>query len=102
MLACIVNVIARRTLKAFWDRNPQARPALEAWYAVASRAEWKSPHDVKQAFPTADFVADNRAIFNIAHNRYRLIVHFAYPYGRALIKFVGTHKDYDAIDPEAV
>ena len=51
---------------------------------------------------TVDFVRDNRVIFDIGGNKYRLIVHFAYPYGRALIKFIGTHAEYDAIDPETV
>ena len=97
-----MNIIAKRTLREFWETNPQSRTALEAWYAVASKAEWKGPQDVKVVFNTVDFVGDNRAIFNIAHNRYRLIVHFAYPFGRGLIKFVGTHKQYDAIDPETV
>lgn len=97
-----MNVIALRTLRAFWEDHPKARTGLEAWYGVASRADWKGPADVKATYATADFVGDNRVIFNISHNRYRLIVHFAYPYGRALIKFVGTHKDYDAIDPETV
>ena len=61
------------------------------------------PADIKVQFgTTVDFVGDNRVIFNIGGNKYRLIVHFAYAYQRALIKFVGTHKEYDKIDPEAV
>lgn len=76
---------------------------MTAWYLAASKAEWKAPADVKRMFGTSvDFIADNRAIFDIAGNKYRLVVHIAYPFKRVLIKFVGTHKEYDRIDPEAV
>ena len=67
------------------------------------QADWKSPADIKNAFgATVDFVGDNRVIFDIGGNKYRLIVHVAYKFHRVLIKFVGTHKDYDKIDPERV
>lgn len=66
-------------------------------------AEWTTPADVKSIFgPKADFVGDNRVIFDIGGNKYRLIVRFAYSHQRAYIKFVGKHSDYDGIDPEAV
>ncbi len=61
------------------------------------------PADVKaMSGTTVDFLGDNRLIFDISGNRYRLIVHVAYRFRRVLIKFVGTHKDYDKIDPEIV
>ncbi|PKQ08709.1 MAG: addiction module toxin RelE, partial [Alphaproteobacteria bacterium HGW-Alphaproteobacteria-12] len=76
---------------------------LTAWYLAVSKAEWRTPADVKAMFGTGvDFVADNRIIFDIAGNKYRLIVHVAYPFRRVLIKFVGTHAAYDKIDPERV
>lgn len=98
-----MNVIARRTLKTFWEREPQAETPLRVWYAIADKANWTGPADVKERFGTAvDFVGDNRAIFDIGGNKYRLIVHFAYVYKRALIKFVGTHAEYDKIDAGTV
>ena len=99
-----MQVIAKRALKAFWVRHPQAQQPLSAWYKVVSRASWQSPADIKAAFGTnVDFVGGNRAIFDIGGNKYRLIVYVAYdPYYRVLIKFVGTHKEYDRIDPETV
>ncbi len=99
-----MQVIAKRALKAFWDRHPQSKQPLSTWYRVVSEASWQTPADIKAAFGTnVDFVGDNRAIFDIGGNKYRLIVHVAYaPYYRVLIKFVGTHKDYDRIDPESV
>jgi mRNA interferase HigB len=95
-----MQVIARRTLKQFWERHPQAAGPLRAWFAVASKARWRGPADVKRQFgATVDFVADNRIIFDIGGNRYRLIVRVSYEFGRLMIKFVGTHKEYDKIDP---
>lgn len=98
-----MQIVARRTLKAFWIRHPAAEVPLLVWYARASSAEWAGPADIKAAFGSAvDFVGDNRVIFDIGGNKFRLIVHVSYRYKRLLIKFVGTHKEYDAIDPEAV
>lgn len=98
-----MQIIARRTLKQFWDRHPQAEAPLEAWYAQVKGAVWQSPADIKREFgTTVDFVGDNRVIFDIGGNKYRLIVHVAYRFKRVLVKFVGTHKDYDSIDPETV
>ena len=98
-----MQIIARRTLKLFWEKHPQAQAPLETWYAQVRAAEWRGPADVKRDFgASVDFVGDNRLIFDIAGNKYRLIVHVAYRFNRVLIKFVGTHKDYDRIDPETV
>jgi mRNA interferase HigB len=63
------------------------------------KAEWKSPADVKAMFgASVDFLRDNRVVFDIGGNKYRLVVHVAYPFKRVLIKFVGTHKEYDRIN----
>jgi len=98
-----MQIIAKSTLRTFWAREPRAEVPLVTWYRVVSKAEWTGPADVKVVFgATVDFVGDSRAIFDIGGNKYRLIVHFAYPYRRALIKFVGTHKEYDKINPETV
>ncbi|MCP3470982.1 type II toxin-antitoxin system HigB family toxin [Bradyrhizobium sp. CCGUVB1N3] len=98
-----MNVIARKALKDFWERYPDAEKPLSAWYQIASKGNWSSPADLKKAFGNnVDFVGDNRAIFDIGGNKYRLIVHFAYQYKSALIKFVGTHEEYDGIDAETV
>ncbi|WP_291826804.1 type II toxin-antitoxin system HigB family toxin [Bosea sp. (in: a-proteobacteria)] len=98
-----MQVIARRTLREFWEREPHAEMPLRVWYALVTKASWAGPKDIKAQFgTTVDFVGDNRVIFDIAGNRYRLIVHVAFAYQRALIKFVGTHKEYDRIDAEIV
>jgi mRNA interferase HigB len=98
-----MQIIAKRTLREFWERHNRAEPALRAWYAVVDRAEWHGPADVKRDFGTnVDFVADSRVIFDIGGNKYRLVVRISYVYRRVLIKFVGTHQEYDKIDPETV
>ena len=102
-LRITMHVIALRALKQFWRRHPPAEIPLRTWYANASQAAWNSPQDVKNDYGSAvDFVGDNRAIFDIAENKYRLIVHVSYRYKRILVKFVGTHREYDDIVPETV
>ena len=98
-----MQVIARRTLRAFWERHPQAEGPIRAWFTTVSRARWETPQALKIQFgATVDFVGDNRAIFDLGGNKYRLIVHVAYVYGRVLVKFIGTHAEYNRIDPETV
>lgn len=69
-----------------------------AWYALASRAQWKSPADIKEAYRHASFTANNRVVFNIKGNDYRLVVLVRYDQGLLFVKFVGTHAQYDKID----
>ena len=98
-----MQIIARKALKLFWARHNQAEAPLTAWYLAVSKAVWSGPSDVKAAFgTTVDFIGDDRIVFDIAGNKYRLVVHVAYPYKRVLIKFVGTHAEYDKIDAENV
>jgi len=98
-----MQVIARRTLRQFWERHPQAQRPIRAWFAVVNKARWKGPADVKRQFGvTVDFIGDNRLIFDLGGNKYRLIVHVSYAFGRVLVKFIGTHASYDRVDPEKV
>lgn len=99
-----MQVIAKRTLRSFWEAYPRAEKPLRAWYKVVSAARWSSPGDVKATFGTnVDFVGDSRVIFDIGGNKYRLVVRVVYaPFYRVLIKFVGTRQEYDKIDPETV
>jgi mRNA interferase HigB len=98
-----MQVIALRTLRLFWERHPQAETPIRNWYAAAARANWESPAEVKRRFgASVDFVADNRIIFDLGGNKYRLVVHVAYRYRRVLVKFIGTNAEYDRIDPETI
>jgi mRNA interferase HigB len=93
-----MRVIARKTLREFWERHSDAKQALQAWYADVKHANWKSPTDIKSIYRNASFVANNRVVFNIKGNRYRLVVSIQYDYGIVYIRFVGTHQEYDQID----
>jgi len=98
-----LRIIALRTIREFWERHPPAERPLRGWYTYVDKAKWAGPADVKTMFgANVDFIADNRAIFDIGGNKYRLVAHISYPYGRVLVKFVGTHAEYDAIDPRNV
>jgi mRNA interferase HigB len=97
-----MRVIAVATLKAFWERFPDAEQPLKAWYEEASKANWLQPADIKAQYRSASVLKNRRVVFNIKGNDYRLIVAIAYRTQVAYIKFVGTHKAYDAIDAETI
>lgn len=98
-----MQIIAKRSLIQFWKLHPKAKIPLSVWHATVKATEWAGPVDVRDQFGNSvDFVADNRIVFDIGGNKYRLIVHVAYQYKRVLIKFVGTHAKYDQIDAATV
>jgi mRNA interferase HigB len=97
-----MHVISRSRLREFWERQPDAEEALRAWYKVVEHANWLSPDDVKNAYRSADILKNGRVVFNIRENRFLLIVKFIYPKGRAYIRFVGTHREYDRVDADTV
>jgi mRNA interferase HigB len=98
----VVRIIALSALRRCWTRHPQAEIPLRVWYAEASRADWKSPSDIKVAHRNVSFVANNRVVFNIKGNDYRLVAAVHYNRGRLFVRFVGTHAQYDRIDPATV
>jgi len=93
-----MRIISRKTLREFWERHPDARQPLQAWYADAKRAVWNTPADVKNIYRTASIVANNRVVFNIKGNKYRLVVAVQYSYKIVYIRFIGTHREYDKVD----
>ena len=97
-----MHIISRRTLRAFWQVHADSEQALRAWYQEAKAARWADTTDVKARYPSADFVAGNRVIFNIKGNSYRLILAFDYQRHLGWIKFIGTHAEYDRIDVATV
>ena len=82
--------------------HADARDDLFSWYAIAEKASWNSPQDIKAKFPNASIIANNRVVFNIKGNAYRLIVSFNYRYGASYLKFFGSHAQYDKINAETV
>ena len=97
-----MRIIALSTLRTYWENHPDARQSLQAWSADARHALWKSPADIKAVYRNASILANNRAVFNIKGNDYRLIVAIHYQLGIIYIRFVGNHKDYDRIDATVV
>jgi len=93
-----MRIISRRILREFWEKHPDATTPLQTWFHDVERATWNSPTDIKENYRNASIVANNRVVFNIKGNRYRLVVVVIYQHGVVYIRFVGTHEDYDHID----
>lgn len=93
-----MRIIALKVLREFWEAHPNARQPLQAWYEDAKHALWQSPMDIKAIYRNASIVANNRVVFNIKGNDYRLIVAVNYRFGIAYIRFIGTHTEYDRVD----
>lgn len=86
----------------FWERNQQAEQPLKAWFREAAGSDWASPDDVKTRYRHASILKNNRVVFNIRGNRYRLVVQINYDFKVVYIRFVGTHQAYDRIDAETI
>ncbi|RAR50645.1 UNVERIFIED_CONTAM: mRNA interferase HigB [Acidovorax defluvii] len=97
-----MRVIAVSTLRAFWERYPDAEQPLKAWYEEATSSTWTQPADINAQYRSATVLKNGRVVFNIKDNDYRLIVAIAYKLQIVYVKFVGTHKEYDAVDAETV
>lgn len=93
-----MRVIARKTLKEFWEEHADAQQPLRAWFHEAKSARWESFNDIKARYRSADALPGNRVVFNLKGNTYRLITHVHYRTGIVFIRFVGSHADYDKID----
>lgn len=100
-----MRIIALSTLKTFWDGRPAYADAMEpalAWYRRTLKADWASPAAVKLDFRNASILRDGRVVFNIAGNKYRLVVWINYPYRVVYVRFIGTHAQYDQIDAQSI
>ena len=97
-----MRVISVKTLKSFWEEHPDAESPLRAWYTEARRANWWGPQDIKTAYRTASILRNNRVVFNVKGNTYRLVVAVKYEFQVIYIRFIGTHAEYDKIKAEEV
>ncbi len=97
-----MRVIAKRTLREYWEKHSQAEQPLRSWHAIAAKADWSSPSDVKAAYRTASIVGNHRVVFDIGGNKYRLVARFDYEHKIVFVRFVGTHAEYDRIDASMV
>ena len=97
-----MRIIAKKILREFWTVHPDIEQQLKSWYQETSKAEWKTPSQIKAEYPSASFLADNRIVFNIKGNHYRLIVRINYDYQMVWIRFIGTHAEYDKINAKTI
>ena len=95
-----MRIVSHRKLKEFYQTkgHENSRIALERWYNIAEKAEWKNLSDIKVDFYTVDYVGNQHYVFNIKENNYRLVVVIKFTIGYIYIRFVGTHNEYDKID----
>ena len=100
-----MRIIAYKALRQFWESNPSYKDVIEpakAWFQHVEVADWKSPAEVKADLRTASILKDGRVVFNLAGNKYRIVVWINYPFRVVYIRFVGTHKQYDTIDAQTI
>jgi mRNA interferase HigB len=93
-----MRIIAKATIRDFWLTHSQAEFPLLDWYNITKQENWKSPNDLKKTYGNASIVANNRVVFNIKGNDFRLVTEIDYEYQLVFIIWIGTHKDYDKID----
>ena|ERR1700750_1729757 len=97
-----MTIVYSDKLTAFAKKHAEARKSLTGWTKIVENTNWKNKQDVLANFPTAKMIKNNRARFEIVHNKYRLIIEINYEAGRVFIRFIGTHNEYDRIDPEII
>ena len=97
-----MRIVAKRTLREFWEQFPEAEEPLLAWYREVEKEDWYAPAQVKEKYRSASIIKGSRVVFNIKGNDYRLVVKINYPYRMIYIRFVGTHAEYDKINVEEV
>lgn len=94
----LLRIIKIKTLQYFWKKHLDAEKGLRVWYTDIESKAWESPNEIIRFFKNADTIGNNRIVFNIEHNKYRLIVLFRYKIQLGFVRFVGTHKEYDKIN----
>lgn len=97
-----MQIVSLKTLIDFSIKHAPARKSLQAWKEVTEKAIWKKKQDVLNDFPNAKMIKNSRARYKITHNKYRLIAYIDFKVGIVYIRFIGTHKEYDNINPETI
>ncbi len=93
-----MRIISKKTLREFWEKHKDSEQQLKSWFQETNSVEWKNPKQIKKEYPSASFLADNRIVFNIKGNKYRLIVKINYDHNILWVRFIGTHAEYDKIN----
>lgn len=97
-----MRVIAISTLREFWTKHPDSEQALREWYVKTDRANWSSLNDIRNDSNSVDYVKNQRYVFNIKGNDYRLVAAIKFTPKLVYIRFVGTHSEYDKIDASTI
>ncbi len=97
-----MRVISKKILREFWGIHAGAEQSLKSWHAKVKLSKWKTSNDIKIDYRNASFVANNRVVFNIKGNTYRLVAAINYDFEIVYIRFVGSHEDYDKIDATTI
>lgn len=97
-----MRIISRKTLRLFWIKHSDCEQQLTSWYRESEKSKWKNPNELKKEYPSASIIENNRIVFNIKGNNYRLIVKINYQYQIIWIRFIGTHAEYDKIDASTI
>ena len=98
----VVRVIAKKILREFWIKHNDCEQQLKSWFREAEQARWQNLNQIKIAYPSASILNENRVVFNIKGNNYRLIVKINFDYQIVWIRFIGTHSEYDKIDANSI
>lgn len=96
------RIIAKRTLREFWQKHTESEQYLKTWYETVKNSNWTSPNDIKKTYINASILKDCRVVFNIKGNSFRLVAKFNFTRGWAFIRFIGTHTEYDKIDADTI
>lgn len=97
-----MRIFTEQAMKEFAERNPSSKTALQVWCKVVRKSEWRSLSDIKDTFNSVDYVGNQRFVFNIKGDEYRLVVVVKFSIGFVYIRFIGTHNDYDKIDCKSI
>jgi mRNA interferase HigB len=96
------RIFSKSTLREFWEQHPNSEQYLKTWFDTAMNADWKTPNDVKRTYASASILKDNRIVFNIKGNDYRLVAKFNFDKQWIFVRFIGTHSNYDKINADTI
>jgi mRNA interferase HigB len=98
----VKRIIAKRTIREFWEKHPESKEYLETWYETVKGAEWNTPNEIKEFYTTVSILKNSRVVFNIKGNDFRLVAKINYEKEWLFIRFIGTHKEYDQIEADNI
>lgn len=97
-----MRIIAKSTLRVYWEEHKETEQSLLSWYKVVSQAKWQNFNEVKQKFRTCKIIGNDRIVFKIKGNNYRLIVRVSFENQLVWIRLIGTHSEYDLINAKLI